>query len=232
MLRIEIESAGYGGPAVLSDIRIELAAGQVLALLGRNGAGKSTLLKSVMGLLPRVRGANVMDGRDLRGLPTHQIARLGIAYVPQGRGIFPRLTVRENLETGTRAAGRPGSDIPDSVFSYFPILKSRLGQNGGTMSGGEQQMLAIARALCGRPRVLLLDEPSDGIQPSIVQMLGELIPALSRDAALAVLLVEQNLDLALSSASTCWVMDRGTIAHRGSAADLSDPALVNRLLAI
>ena len=232
MLHIDLKSAGYGGPHVLCDVRFDLDRGKIVALLGRNGVGKSTLVKAITGLLPKVNGRSELSGVPIAGLATHRIARLGVGYVPQGRGIFPKLTVLENLQTGTRAAGAGHSDIPDAVFSYFPVLKNRLSQHGGTMSGGEQQMLAIARALCGRPKVLLMDEPTDGVQPSIVDLLAELIPQIARDTATSVLLIEQNLDLALSVAERCLVMDKGTIVHEGLPDDFQDPALLKRFLAV
>jgi urea ABC transporter ATP-binding protein UrtE len=232
VLRIENLHAGYGALPVLRDVQLNLDRGQVLGILGRNGSGKSTFIKSIIGLLPRVSGKIEFLGSRIVGLPTHQIARMGVAYVPQGRGIFPKLTVIENLQTGTRATGGKFSDIPDQVFAYFPILKQRLKQFGGTMSGGEQQMLAIGRALCGRPKLLLMDEPSDGVQPSIVEMLGELIPTISRESGLAIILVEQNVDLALAASNRCMVMEKGSIVHEGPPSEFSDPKILKRFLAI
>ncbi|WP_199542563.1 ABC transporter ATP-binding protein [Paraburkholderia kururiensis] len=213
MLHIDNLSAGYGDLAVLHEIGLDVGPNEVVGVLGCNGAGKTTLVKAIMGLLPRVNGEMQFCGRSVAGLRTHAIARLGIGLVPQGRWIFPRLTVRENLVMGTRAAG--GGAILDEVFEYFPILKSRLAQYGGTLSGGEQQVLAIARALCGRPKLLLLDEPSDGVQPNLVELIGEVIPTLCRRSQLAVLLVEQNLDLVLRSAQRCIVLRNGRLAHAG-----------------
>ncbi|HDV8350419.1 ABC transporter ATP-binding protein [Burkholderia vietnamiensis] len=213
MLHIEKLSAGYGDSAVLRRIDLEVGPNEVVGVLGCNGAGKTTLVKAIMGLLPCVSGNVVFQGQSITGLRTHAIARRGIGLVPQGRWIFPKLTVRENLIMGTQAAG--GGAILDEVFEYFPILKSRLSQNGGTLSGGEQQVLAIARALCGRPKLLLLDEPSDGVQPNLVELIGEVIPTLCRRSQLAVLLVEQNLDLVLRSAQRCIVLKNGRLAHTG-----------------
>ncbi len=232
MLHIEQLSGGYGGPAVLQGLGVDLARGEVLGILGRNGSGKSTFIKAIIGLLPQLSGTIELEGTPLVGLPTHRIARLGVAYVPQGRGIFPKLSVLENLQTGTNAAGRGRTDIPAEIFAWFPILKERLTQAGGTMSGGEQQMLAIGRALCGRPRLLLMDEPSDGVQPSIVERLAELLPAIARQAGLSVILVEQNVDLALACSQRCLVMDKGTIVHEGPPSDLADPMVLKRYLAV
>jgi ABC-type branched-subunit amino acid transport system ATPase component len=216
MLHIENLSAGYGDVPVLHALALDIAPNEIVGVLGCNGAGKSTLTKAIMGLLPQVRGEIRFLGEPLIGLPTHEIARRGIGLVPQGRWIFPKLTVRENLLMGTRAAGGNDiGDIPDTVFDYFPVLKARLKQEGGTLSGGEQQVLAIARALCGRPKLLLLDEPSDGVQPSLVDLIGDVLPALCRESQLAVLLVEQNLDLVLRSARRCVVLENGRIVHAG-----------------
>jgi len=214
MLHIENLSAGYGDVDVIHDLTLNVQPNEVLGVLGCNGAGKTTLVKAIMGLLPRVSGQVRFQEQPVTGLRTHEIARRGIGLVPQGRWIFPKLTVRENLVMGTRAAG--GADIPDEVFEYFPVLKSRLSQQGGTLSGGEQQVLAIARALCGRPRLLLLDEPSDGVQPSLVERIGEVIPELCHRSQLAVLLVEQNLDLVLRSARRCIALSNGRLVHAGA----------------
>ncbi|AOK19208.1 ABC transporter ATP-binding protein [Burkholderia cepacia] len=213
MLHVENLSAGYGDVAVLHQIDLDVRPNEVVGVLGCNGAGKTTLVKAIMGLLPRVKGEMQFQGQSINGLRTHAIARRGIGLVPQGRWIFPKLTVRENLMMGTQAAG--GGEILNEVFEYFPILKSRLGQHGGTLSGGEQQVLAIARALCGRPKLLLLDEPSDGVQPNLVELIGEVIPTLCRRSQLSVLLVEQNLDLVLRSAQRCIVLKNGRLAHAG-----------------
>ncbi len=231
MLDIGKLIAGYGSGPVVRGVDLAVAAGEVVTILGRNGSGKSSLIKAIMGLLPEIEGRVRLGETVLSGLRAHDVARRGVAYVPQGRGIFPRLTVRENLELGTRALG-PGARVPDSVFELFPILAQRLGQFGGTMSGGEQQMLAIARALCAKPRALLLDEPSDGVQPSIVQMIGQLVPRIARDNGLAVLLVEQNLDLALAAAGRAVVLDRGRIVHDGPSDAFRDPLMQRQFLAI
>jgi urea ABC transporter ATP-binding protein UrtE len=214
MLHIENLYAGYGEVQVLQQIGLDVLPNEVVGVLGCNGAGKSTLVKAIMGLLPRVSGEVHFCGQSVTGLSTHEIARRGIGLVPQGRWIFPKLTVRENLVMGTRAAG--GGEILEEVFEYFPVLKSRLAQHGGTLSGGEQQVLAIARALCGRPKLLLLDEPSDGVQPNLVELIGEVIPTLCRRSQLAVLLVEQNLDLVLQSAQRCVVLKNGRLVHAGA----------------
>ncbi|WP_284618549.1 ABC transporter ATP-binding protein [Aquabacterium humicola] len=230
MLTVRNLVTGYGGAPVLHGIDLHLARGEVLGLLGRNGAGKSTFVKAIMGLLPHASGHVEFRGEPLLGLPTHRVARAGIGIVPQGRWIFPGLTVAENLGTGTRAAGLAADDVPEAVFRYFPVLKQRLKQRGGTLSGGEQQMLAIGRALCGRPKVLLLDEPSDGVQPNIVQRLGELIPALCSELEISAIVVEQNLDLVLAATHRCLVIENGRVVHEGHPD--ADIHTLERLLAV
>jgi urea ABC transporter ATP-binding protein UrtE len=232
MLRVSHLHAAYGAVPVLTGVDFAVERGEVLALLGRNGVGKTTLMKALIGLLRPTAGTVELDGRALQGMAPHAVARLGIAYVPQGRGIFAKLSVRENLEIGTRAQRNGAGGIPEEVFRYFPILEERLDQAGGTLSGGEQQMLAIARALCGRPAVLLLDEPSEGIQPTIVQELARIIPRISETAGMAVLLVEQNIDLALEASARCLVMEKGRIVHEGAPEDFRDEAVLRRYLAI
>jgi urea ABC transporter ATP-binding protein UrtE len=219
MLRLAEVHVGYGSTNVVDGISFELRIGEVLALMGRNGAGKTTLMRAIIGLLRPNSGHIQLDGASICGLPPHRIAQKGVAFVPQGRGIFAKLTVHENLLIGTRAAGQGLRQIPGKVFDYFPVLAERLQQRGGTLSGGEQQMLAIARALCGRPRLLLLDEPSEGIQPSIVHDLGRLLRRIVDEASVAVLLVEQNLDLALQVASRALIMEKGHIVREGSTDD-------------
>lgn len=232
MLKVSNLHAAYGTVPVLTGVALELGKGEILALLGRNGVGKTTLMKALIGLLRPTEGSVELDGSAIEGLAPHRIARLGIAYVPQGRGIFAKLTVRENLLVGTRAQRNGAGGIPDEVFTYFPILQERLTQAGGTLSGGEQQMLAIARALCGRPSVLLLDEPSEGIQPTIVQELGRIIGRISETSGMSVLLVEQNIDLALEASRRCLVMEKGRIVHEGAPEDFRDESVLRRFLAI
>jgi ABC-type branched-subunit amino acid transport system ATPase component len=236
MLRIDGLTGGYGGPSVLCGIQLSVGPAEVIGILGRNGAGKSTLLRAIVGLLPKTQGRIEFQEQPILGLPTYRVGRLGISYIPQSRGIFPKLSVLENLQAGTRACADRQTDrpvrIPERIFDYFPILKRRLGQSGGTMSGGEQQMLAIARALCGRPRLLLMDEPSDGIQPNIVEMLSVTIPQIAREENMAVILVEQNLDLALNASRRCIAMDRGLFVKDGTPKEFEDSETLRRHLAI
>jgi urea ABC transporter ATP-binding protein UrtE len=232
MLELKDLQAGYGAVPVLRKLSFEVKRGETLVLLGRNGVGKTTLLRSIMGLLPLSSGSVALSGVDITRWAPHEIARHGVAYVPQGRGIFPKLTVEENLLTGLRGRRDGRKDIPKEVFDYFPILRERLQQRGGTFSGGQQQILAIARALCGQPDVLLLDEPSEGIQPSIVQQIGDLIGQFNRDLGLTVLLVEQNLELVRRTCSRCLVMSRGHISGTLEAEDLHDESKVFAALAV
>ena len=215
MLEIENLQAGYGETRVIHDLSLGVAPGQVLAVLGRNGAGKSTTLKAVMGLLPNLGGAVRFEGRSLVGLRTFDIARLGIAYVPETRDIFPSLTVRENLELVARrfaGAGRPWT--LERVLALFPKLRERLSNGGTQLSGGEQQMLAIARALLMNPRLLILDEPTEGLAPIVVQSIHKVLSDLKQDA-LGMLLVEQNFGFATSLADEVRIIGRGTVVWAG-----------------
>jgi branched-chain amino acid transport system ATP-binding protein len=233
MLDVSSLGGGYGALPVLDGISFSAGKGEVVGLLGRNGAGKTTTLRVIAGALRATGGSIALEGRDITRLSAFRRARAGIGHVPQGRGIFNRLTVRENLEVGTRAKKqRGGSGIPADVYDYFPILKERGRQMAGTLSGGQQQMLAIGRALCGDPKVLLLDEPSEGIQPNIVQAIAELVPRIARDRGIAVVLVEQNLDLALRASNRCLVVEKGRVVHSATPAELADESLLKDLLAI
>jgi branched-chain amino acid transport system ATP-binding protein len=232
MLSITGLTAAYGPVPVLTGVNLEVARGEVLALLGRNGVGKTTLLRTVTGLLAISSGRIALHGAALNGLAAHAIARLGVVLVPQGRGIVPKLSVRENLIVGGRAAAARTPVPIEEILSRFPILRERLDQPGGTLSGGQQQQLAVARALSARPTVMLLDEPTEGIQPNVVHDLAELIGTLTRETGLAVLLVEQNIDFALHTASRCVVMEKGRIVHEGSPDQLRSDAILKRYLAI
>jgi urea ABC transporter ATP-binding protein UrtE len=232
VLRVTDIYATYGYAPVLKGVSLELEDNEILTLLGRNGVGKTTLMRLLIGLLKPSRGKVEMNGQVVSGLPPHCIARLGVAYVPQGRGIFPKLTVGENLILGTRAAGEKRPTIPEEVFTYFPILKERIKQIAGTLSGGQQQMLALGRGLSGKPKIMLLDEPSEGIQPNIVQQLGDLIVHIAENTRISFLMVEQNLDLALRVAKRCLVMDMGHIVYEGKPEEFKDETLVKKYLAI
>ncbi len=213
MLDIAGLSAGYGEGQVLRALDLRLAPGESLALLGRNGMGKTTLLKTIMGLLRVGEGRLSFDGQDMRRMTPHRRQRLGLGYVPQGRQLFGALTVEENLRIGF-GEGRGSAEEAEGLalaYELFPILAERRGQVAGTLSGGQQQMLAIARAVMGAPRLLLLDEPSEGVQPSIVRDIAGALAGHAARQGMALLLVEQNLDLALSLASRCCFMERGQI---------------------
>ena len=232
MLEVRDLKAGYGVLPVLHDISFRLDKGDTLVVLGRNGVGKTTLLKSLIGLVRPTSGVIRLNGRDVAGWPPHRLARARIAYLPQGRGIFPKLTVEENLLVGLRSRADGRRAIPGEVLEMFPILGERRSQRAGTLSGGQQQILALARALCADPMLLLMDEPSEGIQPSIVQQLGDLLRSFTGELGLTVLLVEQNLELARKTASYCLVMEKGRILRRLTANDLEDRDKVFEALAL
>lgn len=206
----------YGGSPTLRDISLEVPTGGVTALLGRNGVGKTTLLKCLMGLLPTRSGTIELDGADITRLTPYQRAARGVAYVPQGREIFARLTVEENILTGFAARKGARNQIPASIFEMFPVLKQMLARRGGDLSGGQQQQLAIARALVMQPKVLILDEPTEGIQPSIIKDIERVIRTLADRGEMAILLVEQYYDFASALAQNYVVMRRGEIVKSGS----------------
>jgi urea transport system ATP-binding protein len=221
----------YGAAVALRGVSISARAGAVTCVMGRNGVGKTSLLRAIMGAHPITSGEIRWDGADISRLPTFERARRGIAWVPQGRDIFPLLTVEENLETGFAVLPRRQRRVPDEVFGLFPILKTMLRRRGGDLSGGQQQQLAIARALVMRPRLLLLDEPTEGIQPSIIKEIGRVIDVLRARGDIAIVLVEQYFDFARELAQTIAVMDRGDIVLAGARADL-DEADVRRRLSV
>ena len=230
MLRIEGLDQFYGGSHVLRDISLEVPMGQVTALLGRNGVGKTTLLKCLTGLLPIRSGRILLDSQDISNLAPHRRARLGLGYVPQGREIFPRLSVEENLRIAMAASGNDGV-IPDWVFDTFPIIKTFLRRRGGDLSGGQQQQLAIARALVTKPRLLILDEPTEGIQPNVIQMIEQVIAGLAERKEMAILLVEQYYDFARSLADHYAVLQRGEVIASGRGANMESDG-VRELVAV
>jgi len=211
----------YGNIRALNGVDISVDEGEIVALIGANGAGKSTLMMTVFGSPQARKGNIVFDGQDITNLPTHEIARLGIAQSPEGRRIFPRMTVMENLQMGANIVGAGDFEADaDLVFSLFPRLKERIGQRGGTLSGGEQQMLAIARALMARPRLLLLDEPSMGLAPQLIQQIFAIIHDINEQGT-TVLVVEQNAAQALKLADTAHVLETGEIVRSGTGAELA-----------
>ena len=219
----------YGAAIALRQVSIRVETGRVTCLLGRNGVGKTSLLRAITGAHPVTSGAITWDGADITGLPTYARAARGIAWVPQGRDIFPLLTVRENLETGFAVLPRSQRRIDDEIFDLFPILKSMLRRRGGDLSGGQQQQLAIARALVMHPRLLVLDEPTEGIQPSIIKDIGRVIALLRSRGTMAILLVEQYYDFARELADTLCIMDRGDIVLSGAPGDLDETEVRRRL---
>ena len=230
MLAVSNLNQYYGGSHILRNLSFEAPAGKVTALLGRNGVGKSTLLKTLRGLVPAKSGQVLFQQKDITAVKPYERVRAGIGYVPHGREIFPRLTVVENLQMGL-AARPPGASIPDRIFEMFPVLRSMLRRRGGDLSGGQQQQLAIGRALAVGPRLLILDEPTEGIQPSIIKDIERAIRTLAESGEMAILLVEQYYDFARSLADQYLVMERGEIAARGAGADM-DRDDVRRLLAV
>ena len=230
MLRVENIDLSYGESICLRGVSLEADPGSITCVLGRNGVGKSSLMRSIVGL-ERIRGGRIMwEGKDVSAMPASERARAGIGYVPQGREIFPFLTVQENLETALAAAPR-GSKVPDEIFELFPILKQFLGRRGGDLSGGQQQQLAIGRALTARPRLLILDEPTEGIQPNIIKDIARVIRLLAKDRGMAVVLVEQYFEFARELADRIAVMVRGEVALGGPVASLDNEA-VRKLLTV
>jgi urea transport system ATP-binding protein len=230
MLRVETIDLSYGASRCLRGVSLEADPGKITCVLGRNGVGKSSLMRAIVGL-ERIQGGRILwEGKDVSGLSPADRARAGIGYVPQGREIFPFLTVQENLETALAAAPR-GSKVPEEIFTLFPILKQFLRRRGGDLSGGQQQQLAIARAMTARPRLLILDEPTEGIQPNIIKDIARVIRLLARERNFAVVLVEQYFEFARDLADRIAVMVRGEVALGGPVETLEDEA-VRKLLTV
>jgi urea transport system ATP-binding protein len=203
--------ANYGATPILQGVDMTIQKGEIVGLIGRNGVGKTTTLRCLIGLLRATAGWIRLHGDDVTALPSDALARLGVGYIPQGREVFPRMTVAENLEVGKLIGGPRGLKQPDLVYQYFPRLKDRRNQVAGTMSGGEQQQLAIGRVLIGNPSLMLLDEPSEGVQPNIVQMICEALKSIRKELGTTILFVEQNLDTILAISERCYVMEKGRI---------------------
>jgi urea ABC transporter ATP-binding protein UrtE len=233
MLEVEGLSAGYTRTFVLHDVSLRVGDLELVAVLGRNGMGKTALMKAIMGLLPHAAGRISVNGAEVSGMPTHRRARAGVGYVPQGREIFPRLTVEENLRFGLLLAGRRmRDDLPAHLLEVFPWMKDRLEQTAGTLSGGEQQMLAIARAMVADPKVLLLDEPTEGLAPAVIEHLTGVLAQIRNRGKHSILLVEQNLRFALSLATRGYVLERGRIVAEGTPGDLQREEIVARHLSV
>jgi urea transport system ATP-binding protein len=233
LLKVEGVSAAYGKSRVLEGVNISIAEGEAVTLLGRNGVGKTTLLRTIVGLHSATEGTIRFLDEDITRKSAYLRSRNGIAYVPQGRGIFPHLTVAENLRLGA-ASGRGSGQataaaVPEHIFDLFPVLRRVLERKGGVLSGGEQQQLAIARAMVSRPKLIILDEPTEGIQPSIVQQIEEILREIRASHNIAILLVEQYLDFAWSIANKFYVMRRGQIVEEGNPRE-SDPSSIHHLL--
>ncbi len=230
MLAVENFSLHYGAAQALHKVSLTAKAGEVTCVLGRNGVGKTSLMRAIVGHRPISGGRIEFDGTDITGLPTFQRARQGVAYVPQGREIFPLLTVRENLETGFAPLPRAQKSIPGEIFDLFPVLKSMLHRRGGDLSGGQQQQLAIGRALVTRPKLLVLDEPTEGIQPSIIKDIGRAIIYLRERGDMAIVLVEQYFDFARALADRFIVLERGEVVEAGDKKALEGDDVRNRLV--
>jgi branched-chain amino acid transport system ATP-binding protein len=229
LVEVEDLHAYYGKSHILNGVSLSVGRGEVVGLLGRNGVGKSTTLKSVIGLVAARQGSVRFEGRVVTGMPAHKLARIGIAYVPEDRRIFRLLTVMENLRTGLDRGGVSENrrrELLDKVYAYFPVLAERRNQHGGTLSGGEQQMLAIARAMMLEPKIILLDEPTEGLMPRMVSQIQKMIDVLHRDGV-AILLVEQNVPLTLAASRRIYFMEKGAVRHHAVAAELglNDPII-------
>lgn len=211
----------YGSSQILNGIDIDAAAGEVTCIMGTNGVGKTSLLKALSGTHARSGGEYLLDGQEVGKQPAHALARMGVGYVPQGRDIFPLLTVRENLETGYACLQRSERGVSEEIFELFPILKEFLNRRGGDLSGGQQQQLAIARALIAKPKLLLLDEPTEGIQPNIIQQIGRVIEYLREKSEMAIILVEQYFDFAYGLGDQFYVLERGEVRLSGRRGELS-----------
>ena len=231
LLKVERLTASYGSVQVLRDVSLELRQSEVLCLLGRNGAGKTTLLKTIMGLVRATSGSVALEGTELTKLPAHEVPRHGVAYVPQGRRLFAELSVAENIEIGLMTRGK-GRQTRDAVLDLFPVLRERLNQRSGTLSGGEQQMLAMARALAIEPKVLLLDEPTEGLMPSVIAKIRETVAAL-RERGVSTLLVEQRVDAVLPVADRVAFIENGRSVKTIGVAELrEDPAMVRHYVGV
>jgi branched-chain amino acid transport system ATP-binding protein len=235
LIKIEDIHTYYGKSHILDGVSLEVRRAEVVGLLGRNGVGKSTTLKTIMGLVRPSRGKALFEGRSITQLPAHRLARLGIGYVPEDRRIFRLLTVLENLRTGLDRRGVTESkkkQLLDKVYAYFPVLAERRNQAGGTLSGGEQQMLAIARAMMLEPKIILLDEPTEGLMPRMVSLIRQIIDALHREGV-AILLVEQNVPLTLEASQRIYIMEKGAVRHHAAGSELrADDAVIHRYLGV
>ncbi len=231
MLSLSSVNAFYGNSCAVQNIDLEIKQGEFLSVIGRNGVGKTSLMRAIVGLMDRITGSIKLDGSEINNKKTHERAIAGIGYVPQGRGILPQFSVKENLTIGTFASHKRSNDINDWIFDLFPILKEFLNKSGGDLSGGQQQQLAIARALLTEPKVMLLDEPTEGIQPNIVEKIEEVLIDLNSNHGMTLVLVEQNVNFARRASQSFAILDNGIIASEGSIDALTDD-LVQKYLSV
>ena len=229
MLEINALNFHYGNVQALYDINMTMPPGQITCVMGRNGVGKTTLLKNIMGVESSTSGTVAVGGKSIAGLPANKRARSGVALVPQGRMIFPKLTVMENLKVGLQARTDGVKTVPPEIMDTFPILKQFASRNGGDLSGGQQQQLAIGRALCGNPGVLLLDEPTEGIQPNIIQLIGDVLQMLAKTKNMTIVLVEQYLDFVREITTSFYVLNRGRVVAQGPTAELNEDVVTQHL---
>ncbi len=222
--------AGYGATPILQGVTMSVSRGEIVGVIGRNGVGKSTLMRCLIGLLQTWRGTISFMGQDVTALEADARARAGFGYIPQGRDVFPQMTVEENLQVGELIGGPGGKKLPELVYEYFPRLKERRRQAAGTMSGGEQQQLAIGRALIGNPSLMILDEPSEGIQPSIVQHICEALRSFRNELGTTIIFVEQNLDTILAIAERCYIMEKGKITKSLAGGEVNEDNVREQLL--
>ncbi|KGT80316.1 urea ABC transporter ATP-binding protein [Bradyrhizobium japonicum] len=230
MLDVSELWAGYGATPILQGITMSVSRGEIVGVIGRNGVGKSTLMRCLIGLLQTWRGTISFMEQDVTKLEADARARAGFGYIPQGRDVFPQMTVEENLQVGELIGGPGGKKLPELVYEYFPRLKERRRQAAGTMSGGEQQQLAIGRALIGNPSLMILDEPSEGIQPSIVQHICEALRSFRNELGTTIIFVEQNLDTILAIAERCYIMEKGRIAQSLAGGEVNEDNVREQLL--
>ncbi len=231
-MRVESLTAGYGSIIILRDISLQIHHGQILGVLGRNGMGKTTLIRCLSGLIPLTTGSIFLDGEDISRLPPHKRSRSGITTVVQGRGIFPDLNVRENLKMGRIASGAKKRNRIDEVVGYFPVLSDRFNQKAGTLSGGEQQMLAIGRGLMTDPKLMLLDEPSEGIMPKLVRQISDILVEINRNERMSIIIVEQNVPMIFSMTDRCILIEKGQVVVEGNREELSRSKVMKQYLAI